>query len=427
MIASLSWVCYHWLTKEGEAMNEPNTLGRRIQEGRRTAGLSQEALGEWLGVSRQAVSKWEADAAVPELENLIAMSRVFGVPVGVLLGVEEPGSLSERDMAAVEAVAARYEAARRMATGRQKLAALLGTGLLCVLLLAGAVSLWKRLGTMERRLDQLQSQVNSLPGRVYVQPPTAGGGESDSLLADHGSIITGFDPTAETVTLRVTAQPRERTTGTTAQFTARLSDGRQLTVDGVLEGDLYTAEDWAVPMDREIQLSVSFTDGETIRTAPMETLDDCGPDCFQLKVEDCVWYSSWKSANPSQVWFKEVDLKLLGAENTAAAIAPTAVELCLYRNRETEPERVLPVREALELWERAGMVDMSFYSGYETSITLEKGDWVVAALRVTDNAGRTAWTYLGGARGTSDQAKPVEFLQYEAAVDWTPGAALPAD
>ena len=73
------------------------------------------------------------------------------------------------------------------------------------------------------------------------------------------------------------------------------------------------------------------------------------------------------------------------------------------------------------------MVDMSFYSGYETSITLEKGDWVVAALRVTDNAGRTAWTYLGGARGTSDQEKPVEFLQYEAAVDWTPGAALPAD
>ena len=51
----------------------------------------------------------------------------------------------------------------------------------------------------------------------------------------------------------------------------------------------------------------------------------------------------------------------------------------------------------------------------------------VGALRVTDNAGRTAWTDLGGARGTSDQEKPVEFLQYEAAVDWTPGAALPAD
>ncbi len=405
-------------------MNESNTLGRRIQEGRRAAGLSQEALGERLGVSRQAVSKWEADGAVPELENLIAMSRIFGVTVGVLLGVEEPGPLSERELAAAETMAAQYEAARRRTTGRRKLAALAGGGLLCALLLAGAVSLWSRLGAMERRLDQLQSQVNSSSGHVYVQTPGAGGEESDSLLADHSSVMTGFDPEGETVTLRVMAQPRERTAGTTAQFTARLSDGRQLTADGVLEGDLYAAEDWTVPMDREIRLSVSFTDGETIRTVSLETLEDCGPDCFQLKVEDCVWYSSYSSANPSQVSFKEVDLKLFGAENPDAALAPTVVELCLYRNRETEPEQVLPVREALELWDQAGMVDMSFYTGYETSVTLEEGDWVVAALRVTDNVGRTAWTYLGGARGTSDQTKPVEFLPYEVGADWTPGTVL---
>mgnify|MGYP002529984455 CR=1 FL=1 len=49
-------------------MREQQTLGRRIQEARKAAGLSQESLGERLGVSRQAVSKWEADAAVPELE-----------------------------------------------------------------------------------------------------------------------------------------------------------------------------------------------------------------------------------------------------------------------------------------------------------------------------------------------------------------------
>lgn len=408
-------------------MNESNTLGRRIQEGRRAAGLSQEALGERLGVSRQAVSKWEADAAVPELENLIAMSRMFGVTVGVLLGVEEPDDLSEREMAAAETMAAQYEAARRRTTGRRKLAVLAGGVLLCALLLAGGVSLWNRLGAMERRLDQLQSQVNSSSGHIYVQTPATGGEESGGLLADHNVVMTGFDPAAETVTLRVTAQPRERTAHTTAQFTARLSDGRQLTADGVLEGDLYTAEDWTVPMDREIRLSVSFTDGETIRTAPMETLEDCRPDRFRLNVEECVWYASWSSSKPSQVSFGQLDLRLLGAENPDAAITPTAVELCLYRNRETEPEQVLPVKEALELWDQAGMVDMSFYTGYETSITLEKGDWVAAALRVTDNVGRTAWTYLGGARSTGDQANPVEFLSDEAGADWTPGDALPAD
>ena len=69
-------------------MEQTKTLGGRIQAFRKTAGLSQEALGEQLGVSRQAVSRWESDAAVPELEKLIAMSRLFGVTVGGLLGVE---------------------------------------------------------------------------------------------------------------------------------------------------------------------------------------------------------------------------------------------------------------------------------------------------------------------------------------------------
>ena len=53
---------------------QEQTLGRRIQEARKAAGLSQESLGERLGVSRQAVSKWESDASVPDLENLIASS-----------------------------------------------------------------------------------------------------------------------------------------------------------------------------------------------------------------------------------------------------------------------------------------------------------------------------------------------------------------
>ena len=44
------------------------TTGEKIAALRREHKLSQEALGEKLGLSRQAVSKWEADAAVPELE-----------------------------------------------------------------------------------------------------------------------------------------------------------------------------------------------------------------------------------------------------------------------------------------------------------------------------------------------------------------------
>lgn len=66
------------------------TLGQRIQELRKGIGLSQEELGERMGVSRQAVSKWEGDQTIPELDKLIGLSKLFGLPVGQLLGVEQP-------------------------------------------------------------------------------------------------------------------------------------------------------------------------------------------------------------------------------------------------------------------------------------------------------------------------------------------------
>ena len=44
------------------------TLGQRIQELRKGLGLSQEELGEKMGVSRQAISKWEGDQTIPELD-----------------------------------------------------------------------------------------------------------------------------------------------------------------------------------------------------------------------------------------------------------------------------------------------------------------------------------------------------------------------
>lgn len=66
------------------------TLGERIQTHRKRAGLSQEALAEQLGVSRQAVSKWEVDAAQPELDKIVVLARVFGITTDELLLGEAP-------------------------------------------------------------------------------------------------------------------------------------------------------------------------------------------------------------------------------------------------------------------------------------------------------------------------------------------------
>ena len=66
------------------------TRGQRIQEHRLRLGLSQAGLGEKLGVSRQAVSRWEADGAVPDTDKLIALSKLFGLTLNELLQVENP-------------------------------------------------------------------------------------------------------------------------------------------------------------------------------------------------------------------------------------------------------------------------------------------------------------------------------------------------
>lgn len=65
------------------------TVGQRIAQKRKELGLSQEALGEQLGVSRQSIYKWESDTVLPEVEKLIALSRMFSVSVGWLLGEED--------------------------------------------------------------------------------------------------------------------------------------------------------------------------------------------------------------------------------------------------------------------------------------------------------------------------------------------------
>ena len=74
---------------------EDLTIGQRIAAKRKELGLSQIDLGEKMGVSRQSISKWEADAAIPEIDKLIALSRLFGVSVGWLLGVEDDAQAPE--------------------------------------------------------------------------------------------------------------------------------------------------------------------------------------------------------------------------------------------------------------------------------------------------------------------------------------------
>ena len=72
-------------------------LHDKIYELRKKEGLSQEALAEKLGVSRQSVSKWETGEATPEVSKLLAISKLFGVTTDYLLDDESEENVQEAE------------------------------------------------------------------------------------------------------------------------------------------------------------------------------------------------------------------------------------------------------------------------------------------------------------------------------------------
>lgn len=65
-------------------------ISDRIQSLRKARGITQEQLADAVGVSRQAVSKWEAEQSVPDLERIVAMAEYFDVTTDYLLRGIEP-------------------------------------------------------------------------------------------------------------------------------------------------------------------------------------------------------------------------------------------------------------------------------------------------------------------------------------------------
>ena len=72
-------------------------LGERIKACRQNAGMSQEKVAELLGVSRQAVTKWEVNQSAPNTENLFKLAEIFGTTVDMLLDSDDNSKQSSAE------------------------------------------------------------------------------------------------------------------------------------------------------------------------------------------------------------------------------------------------------------------------------------------------------------------------------------------
>lgn len=226
------------------------TIGQRIAQKRKELGLSQEALGIELGVSRQSIYKWESDSSLPEVEKLIALAKRFGVSIGWLLGVEEspetadtaapaePQELTDTQLQMVDEIVSRYLAAQPKPTKRKRWPFVLAAG---VILIAG-ISLFSRLERLDDNYNSLQSsmshinsnvnnQINGISHRVEEILKA-----QNSLTAEYGAELTDvhlFDGGSK-AQIEAHAVPKTFAAGTTAEF---LLDNGEDTVSVPCEPD----------------------------------------------------------------------------------------------------------------------------------------------------------------------------------------------
>lgn len=280
------------------------TLGSRIAQKRKELGLSQEGLGERLGVSRQAIYKWEADASLPEIDKLITLSKIFSIPVGWLLGVEEEprefpssGELTETQLQMVQEIVDRYLAAQPKPAPpkRRRLVRLCGAAAVLVLVVA-LFNLFSKLDRVTQDYDSLylsmanvnrnvDSQINSITDRVERILKS-----QNDLTAEWSTELAATNLRTNTATFDIRVVPKTYVEGMTAVFQARSGDG-------TVELPVEPGEDHAFAgqitclLTDDISLTVVFLTGNRRETQWLENYDYLYASSFpDLALEGRLWF-----------------------------------------------------------------------------------------------------------------------------------------
>ena len=223
------------------------TLGQNLQTARKAKGLSQETLAEQIGVSRQALGKWEKDTALPGLDNLQAAAQVLGVSVDTLLGTEAASPAPAVTLDAMRDLLAARDAEQRK---HRRLWGLLGAAaavVVVLLLVVQNLAYQRKMQSLTDSYAMLQSQLSSttadLSTRMDELQDAVRQGKSTVLEwrwvpVDklHRDVQSSWMPVLVQVT------PSESTTGMTARLSVTYGDTTELHDMDVLAGDIYQAQ-----------------------------------------------------------------------------------------------------------------------------------------------------------------------------------------
>lgn len=258
-------------------------LYEKLYELRRASGMSQEELAEKLGVSRQAVSKWESGATQPELSKLIELSKLYSVSVDELLSLEhakpeqdaaESPVQSNAEKAPVEKLSFRdFCIQHKKIIGGAAVAAMALAALIAV-----GVHYNNRINSLSTQVNDLRSQLYNVQNNLSNQIAGISNNVSD-ILARESSLISQYSYEVKSVnlkkqecTLAFSLLPKTISEGTTV-IIGVTDHGNSSPLDSYRPGysaDLtqdgfgYLHGSVTVPLSDELGVNVNFiTNGET--------------------------------------------------------------------------------------------------------------------------------------------------------------------
>lgn len=182
-------------------------LYEKLYELRRASGMSQEELAEKLGVSRQAVSKWESGATQPELQKLIELSKLYSVSVDELLSLEHAKAPQDTAPAAeapvqdgFESASAKEKPGLRTFCAQHK-RAIGGAAVALAALIAVGVHYNNRINTLSTQVNDLRSQLYNVQNNLSNQIAGISNNVSD-ILARESSLISQYSCEVKSVNLK---------------------------------------------------------------------------------------------------------------------------------------------------------------------------------------------------------------------------------
>ena len=178
-------------------------LYEKLYELRRASGMSQEELAEKLGVSRQAVSKWESGATQPELSKLIELSKLYSVSVDELLSLEHAKPEQDAAESPVQSNAEKAPAEklsfRDFCIQHKKIAS--GAVIALAALIAVGVHYNNRINSLSMQVNDLRSQLYNVQNNLSNQIAGISNNVSD-ILARESSLISQYSYEVKSVNLK---------------------------------------------------------------------------------------------------------------------------------------------------------------------------------------------------------------------------------